>query len=108
MNINKISQMTNQSIKQVTALDYVMKDSSAIDKVKNIIRDSSICTIFFVTIFLFLLFSNGYWNTHFDLDSLLTLYGVIYAKQAINFGIDSSLNSPKNESPTNYKNNQLS
>lgn len=107
MNINKISQVTNKSIKQVTALNSVMKDSSILDKIKNTIRDSSICTIFFVAIFLFLLFSNGYWNTHFDLDSLLTLYGVIYAKQAINFGIDSSLNSPRNESPTNYKNKSL-
>lgn len=105
-NTNKISYVTNSSIDNITKLDSVIGDTPIMLKLKEVLRNNSTCTIIFVIIFLILLLSNGYWNTNFDLDSLLTLYGVIYAKQAIKFGIDSSLNSPREQSPQNFNSNR--
>lgn len=91
---------TANAVDKIIKLDNIVGSTSIMTKIKDAIKDSATCTIIFTLIFLILLISNGFFNTNFDLDSLLALYGVIYAKQAINYGIDSSLNSPKNELPS--------
>lgn len=91
---------TKESIEKFSS---VMNNSSVFTRFREWANDNIGCTIFFVGVFLAALFSNGYFNTHFDLDALITLYGVVYAKQMVSFGIDSSLNSTRGEAPVNRR-----
>lgn len=91
---------TKESIEKFSS---VMNNSSVFARFREWANDNIGCTIFFVGVFLAALFSNGYFNTHFDLDALITLYGVVYAKQMVSFGIDSSLNSTRGEAPVNRR-----
>lgn len=95
--------MNNTTKEQVKQLDNVMSSSPVFTKVKTYIQNSIGWTAIFVFIFVAALFSNGYFNTHFDLDALITFYGVVYAKQVVNYGINSTLNSPKGELPDYIK-----
>lgn len=99
-NIKSNNSNSANAVDKIIKLDNLVGSTPIMSKLKSAIKDSATCTIIFTLIFLVLLISNGFFDTNFNLDSLLTLYGVIYAKQAINYGIDSSLNSPKNELPS--------
>ena len=54
-----------------------MNNSNAFNRFKDWATNNVGCTIFFVVVFLIALFANGYFNTNFDLDALITLYGVV-------------------------------
>lgn len=95
--------MKEETKKSIEAFNSVMNNSNVFIRFKEWATDNIGCTIFFVGVFLAALFSNGYFNTHFDLDALITLYGVVYAKQMVSFGIDSSLNSTRGEAPINRR-----
>ncbi len=84
---------------KIQKLDSIVGSTPFIIKLKDWIQNSIGCTAFFIAVFLAALIANGYYGTHFDLDALLTLYGVVYAKQVVNYGINSTFNSPKSEMP---------
>lgn len=95
--------MKEETRKNIEEFSNVMNNSNAFNRFKDWATNNVGCTIFFVVVFLIALFANGYFNTNFDLDALITLYGVVYAKQMVSFGIDSSLNSAKGEHPITNK-----
>ena len=56
-------------------------------------------TTFFSLVYVFAIFANGLYGYKFDVNDILMGYCVVAGKSLIGHGINSTLNSPRNQMP---------
>ena len=79
-----------------SAINYWRFELTALDKIN----------IAFVIMFIGAWVANGVHNTKFNLNELTCFYGIMAGAKVTGHTVNSVFNSPRNEPPTNYTNQE--